>query len=101
MIGWLDLWHINPCRLFNAKSCIYIYLINVYDLLVGLLVDWVYGMSTFVGYLMTKLVYIYISNIWFVNEYFIGNSILKQANAHSLYKWFEVLLSNTNSFICT
>ena len=20
LVGWLDLWHINHCRLFNAKS---------------------------------------------------------------------------------
>ena len=23
--GWV-LWHINPCRLFNAISCLYIYI---------------------------------------------------------------------------
>ena len=25
-LGCLGLWHINPCRLFNAKSCLYIYI---------------------------------------------------------------------------
>ena len=25
LVGWF-LWHINPCRLFNAKSCLYIYI---------------------------------------------------------------------------
>ena len=25
MVDWV-LWHINPCRLFNAKSCLYIYI---------------------------------------------------------------------------
>ena len=45
-IGWI-LWHINHCRLFNAKSSLYIYISNTYDLvLVGF-----YGISTFVGYL--------------------------------------------------
>ena len=29
--GWV-LWHINHCRLFNAKSC-FIYILNTYDLL--------------------------------------------------------------------
>ena len=24
--SWLVLWHINPCRLLNAKSCLYIYI---------------------------------------------------------------------------
>ena len=30
----LVLWHINPCRLFNAKSSlyIYIYILNIHDL---------------------------------------------------------------------
>ena len=26
LVGWLVLWHINICRLFNAKSCLYIYI---------------------------------------------------------------------------
>ena len=25
-VGWLGLWHLNWCRLFNAKSCLYIYI---------------------------------------------------------------------------
>ena len=35
MVGWLVdfLWHINPCGLFNAKSCLYIY-IYIYKLFV-------------------------------------------------------------------
>ena len=28
----LVLWHINLCRLFNAKSSLYIYTLNIYDL---------------------------------------------------------------------
>ena len=29
LVGWV-LWHINPCRLLNAKSCLYKYiLVNV------------------------------------------------------------------------
>ena len=24
-VSWFD-WHINPCGLFNAKSCFYIYI---------------------------------------------------------------------------
>ena len=27
--GWV-LWHINLCRLFNAKSCLYIYIKYIY-----------------------------------------------------------------------
>ena len=31
---WFDwvLWHINYCWLFNAKSCLYIYIKYIYDL---------------------------------------------------------------------
>ena len=28
----LVLWHIKPCRLFNAKSGLYIYILDIYDL---------------------------------------------------------------------
>ena len=37
----------------------------------------------------------------FVNRMFVGK-ILNQARAHFFaHKWFQVLLSNTNNFICT
>ena len=29
--GWV-LWHINHCWLFNAKSSLYIYILDIYDL---------------------------------------------------------------------
>ena len=32
LVGWLVLRYINPCRLFDAKSCLYIYILNIYDL---------------------------------------------------------------------
>ena len=41
----------------------------------------------------------YIKYIWFVNELFVGNIILKRAWAHLFaIKWFQVLLSNIKSF---
>ena len=56
--GWF-LRHINPCRLFNAKSflCIYIKYIRF---------GWVgfYGISTSVGYLMPNPFYACILNIY-------------------------------------
>ena len=61
MVGWLVgwiLWHINHCRLFNAKSSLYIYIEYVRFGLVGF-----YGISTIVGYLMPNLLYTYISNM--------------------------------------
>ena len=56
--GWV-LWHINHCRLFNAKSSLYIYIKYIWFGLVGF-----YGISTIVGYLMPNPLYTYISNIY-------------------------------------
>ena len=59
-LAWFDLvlWHINQCRLFNAKSFLYIYLkYTWFDLIVF------YGISTIVGYLMPNPFYTYILNI--------------------------------------
>ena len=53
----LILWHINYCRLFNAKSS-FTYILNIYDL-VGF-----YGISNIVGYLMPNPLYTYILNIY-------------------------------------
>ena len=55
--GWL-LWHINHCRLFNAKSYLYIYTRYIGVGLVGF-----YGISTIVGYLMPNPLYKYTLNI--------------------------------------
>ena len=51
--GWI-LWHINHCRLFNAKSSLYIYIKYIGFGLVGF-----YGISTIVGYLMPIPLYTY------------------------------------------
>ena len=60
---WI-LWHINYCRLFNAKYSLYKYIGYIrFDLV------WFYGISTNVGYLMPNPLYTYILNIhdlvWF------------------------------------
>ena len=34
-LGWV-LWHINPCRLFNAKSSLHLYIKYIWSGLVGL-----------------------------------------------------------------
>ena len=66
---WL-LWHINHCRLFNAKSYLHTYILNVYDL-VGF-----YGISTIVGYLIPNPVYTYILDIYdLVGLLFNSNSL--------------------------
>ena len=61
----LVLWHINHCRLFNAKSFLYIDIKYIWLGFVGF-----YGISTIVSYLMPNLFYTYILNIWliFLNE---------------------------------
>ena len=55
----LVLWHINHCRLFNAKFSLYIYIKYILFGLVGF-----YGISTIVGYLMPNSLYTYILNIY-------------------------------------
>ena len=56
--GWV-LWHINHCRLSNAKSSLYIYIKYI-----GFSLVWFYGISTIVDYLMPNLLYTYILNIY-------------------------------------
>ena len=58
LFGWV-LWHINHCRLFNAKSSLYIYIKYIGFNLVGF-----YGISTSVGYLMPNPLYTYILDIY-------------------------------------
>ena len=56
--GWL-LWHINHCRLFNAKSSLYIYIKYILFGLVGF-----YDISTIVRYLIPNPLYSHILNIY-------------------------------------
>ena len=54
--GWV-LWHLNHCRLFNAKSSLYIYIKYIGFGLVGF-----YGISTIVGLFNSKsFLYVYIN----------------------------------------
>ena len=53
------LCHINHCRLFNAKSSLYIYIKYIRFGFVSF-----YGISTIVGYLMQNPLYTYILNIY-------------------------------------
>ena len=55
----LILWHINHCRLFNARSSWYIYIKYIWFGLV-----WFYGISTIVGHLMPDPLDTYLSNIY-------------------------------------
>ena len=61
--GWV-LWHINPCRLSNTKSSLYICIKYIWFGLVGS-----YGILTPVCYLMQNPLYTYILNtedlVWF------------------------------------
>ena len=62
----LVLWHINHCRLFNAKSSLYIYIKYIRFGLIGF-----YGIPTLVGYLMPNPLYTYmhIKYIRFLNTF--------------------------------
>ena len=55
----LVLWYINHCRLFHAKSSLYIYIKYEWFGFVGF-----YAISTIVGYLMPNPHYTYILNIY-------------------------------------
>ena len=68
----LVLGHINHCRLFNAKSCLY-FIYSIY-------IIWCYGISIIVGYLMANPFYTY------KQFYF------KQCSLVNKVKWFQVLL---------
>ena len=56
---WLGFMDINHCRLFKAKSSLYIYIKYIGFGWVGF-----YGISTIVGYLMPNPHYTYILNLY-------------------------------------
>ena len=70
------LWHINHCRLFDAKSCFYIFIKYIWFSFV-----WFYGISIIVGYLVPNPVFTYILNIydlvWFGLVWFYGISTIE------------------------
>ena len=77
-------WHINPCRLFNAKSCLYIYIKYILFGLVRF-----YGISTIIGYLMPNPLYTYILKyilFGFVGFYGIS-TIVDYLKPNSLYTY--------------
>ena len=95
-LGWV-LWHINHCRLFNAKSSLYIYIKYIWFDLVGF-----YGLSTTVGYLMPNPVYTYyIYRIWFgwvlwpINHCRLFNA-KSSLYIYIKYIWFDWVLWHIN-----
>ena len=77
------LWHISHCRLFNAKSSLYIYIKYIGFVLVGF-----YGISTIVCYLCQILLYIYIKYIGFVFSGVLWHiSHCRLFNANPLYTY--------------
>ena len=69
----LVLWHINQCRLFNAKPSLYIY--NKY---IGFGLARFYGISSIVGYLMPNPLYTYILNIDMICKHFLWLTFLNE-----------------------
>ena len=85
--GWV-LWHINQFWLFNAKSRLYI---NIKYTWFGL--DWFYGISTIVVYLMPNPLNTYILNIhdsvWLFFFFFVANLMPKSyLYIYYKYTWF-------------
>ena len=91
----LVLWHINHCRLFNAKSSLYMYIKFIWFGLVGF-----YGILTIVGYLLPNPVYSCILNIYDLLTHFIDNSFKRVWIFFFLHtvKWFQVLLYKLSKF---
>ena len=56
---WLGFMAYHHCRLFNAKSSVYIYIKYI-----GFGLVWFYGISTIVDYLLPNPFYTYILNIY-------------------------------------
>ena len=79
--GWV-LWHINHCRLFNAKSSSYIHILVSFGR--------VYGISTIVGYLMLNPVHTYIYWVLLVGFYGISTIVgyLMLNPVHTYIYWF-------------
>ena len=79
--GWV-LWHINHCRLFYAKSSLYICIKYIKFGLVGF-----YGISTIVGYLMPNSFYTYILNILDLVWFYGISNIVGYLMANPLYTY--------------
>ena len=62
------LWHINHCKLFNAKSSLYIYMKYISFCLVGF-----YAISTIEDDLIPNPLYTYILNIYDLQTHFLDN----------------------------
>ena len=91
--GWF-LWHINHCRLFNAKSTVHIYIKYIWFGLVGF-----YGISTIVGYLMPNPLYTYISYIWFGLVVFLWHiNHCRLFNAKSFFMHIHKIYDYPNTF---
>ena len=87
------LWYINYCRLFNAKSCLYIYIKYIWFDLVRC-----YHISTIVGYLM-QILFIDIYIEYMIRKHFVDN-ILKsltiiffaQLNSFNVFYQTQIIL---------
>ena len=78
----LVLWHINPYRLFNAKSSLYIYIKYIWFGSV-----WFYGISSLVDYLMLNPFYAYILNIYDLVGFYGISTIVGYLMPNPLYTY--------------
>ena len=95
MIGFgLVLWHISHCRLFNAKSFLYIYIKYICLDLVCF-----YGTLIIVSHLVLNS---YIIHIFYIYDFYIhfADNVFKRASAHFFHtvKWFHLLILYTINY---
>ena len=85
-LGWV-LGHINHCRLFNAKSSLYIYIKYIWFGLV-----WFYVLSTIVGYLKSNLPYTSILNIYDLVGFYGLSTIVGYFMPNHLYIYIYIYI---------
>ena len=88
------LWHVNHCRLFNDKSSLSIYIRYIWFDLVGF-----YGISTIVSYLIPSPLCTNISNMIVKHILLITFMIAPNLILLLTGKWLQVLLCTTNNSI--
>ena len=54
-LGWV-LWHINHCRSFNAKTFLYIYTLDIYDIV-------------WFGFMAYQPLWVILCKIFFIHTY--------------------------------
>ena len=91
--GWF-LWHINHCSLFNAKSSLYIY----YKYMQFGLVRF-YGISTIIGYSMPNPLNTYIVNMYDLVWFYGISTIIGYLMPNPLYTYLVKIYDLKTQFV--